>query len=791
MSKNMKVKDTIEKVDSWETRQKTLMIDCLTRSENIVKFRVKDFGDGVLRFTIGNTDYDKKFPIAKLSDDMEGLPLELIEKENALRLETASLKVEITKDPFRFCVLDRKKHDREIWAQMEDDLNVGGQRLVEPLSLHRENGSVRAISDSYSLANDEKIFGFGEKFTAFNKVGQRINSWVTDAHGTGTKQSYMEAPFFLSSLGYGIFFNTTAEMVHEVGFPEVSSGTYRVELKDARMDYFLFYGPEPKEILRKYTALTGRPEVPPAWTFGLWMSRCFYDDGEELLEVAQRLREEGIPCDVMNFDARTWLKPGHQTNFEWDPDRYNNPESLMEELDELGFKSCFWENPYVSDKTELFQEGKDSGYFLTDENGDVIKIKWIPEEYEDFPSTEPSGIVDFTNQDAREWWKKQHERLIQIGADAFKTDFGDMVPKRSNSKAGIKGDMLHNLYPILFVKTVFEALEDQGKEGVVWDRPGWSGIQKYPIKWGGDPQTTFRAMAQSLRGGLSAGLSGISFWSHDIGGFYGDKPDPRLYIRWAQFGLLSSHARCHGTTPREPWEFGDEALKIFKKFNELRYRLLPYIYSEAHKAAELGLPLMRPLLLEYPDEPQAYYADLQYLLGRDILVAPVFNREDRREVYLPNELWYDYWEDKEYKGEQSLESEVPLDEIPLFIRAGSIIPLAEVQERIGNEMVKPNHVNIYLGRDSSRDVVNDNGKVRFEVNESKEEILFQTEVLEGNPLQDRINLEFLHLPWKPNQVTCVGEGKDQREMNWDYEKDRNALLVRAKTSSSAEVRINK
>ena len=606
----------------------------------------------------------------------EPVTIDATESDAELRLETDALTIVVGLDAWSFRVED---DDDVVFSEQRSDTDVRGDHRVDPLGFVEEeinHGPYRVTETglSFGLQPGESLYGLGESFTEFDKRGQRAESWHVEPLGTESSRAYKNVPFHLSTRGYGLLVDTTCRVRYDLGASSTASGSIGVE--DDELSFVFFYGPDFEDILQTYTGLTGRPERPPKWSFGVWMSRLGYESREQLESIASRLREESIPADVLHLDP-FWMREYKSTDLVWDREQFPEPEGMIEGIHDQGFHLSLWEHPHVPVGTEAFETGVEEEYFLKDGTGSPYLLERLCQgDYR-------GAIVDFTNPEAADWWADKHRDLLAIGVDTFKTDYGEYIPEDAVFADGQTGKSGHNLYPYLYNKTVYETIaEERGDEAAfVWGRSGWTGSQRYPVHWGGDPQTSFNGMAAALRGGLSASLSGIGYWSHDIGGFAGE-PSQELYVRWAQFGLLSSHSRCHGTTPREPWAFGDRATDIFRSTARLRYRLLPYLYSQATVTARTGLPLVRPLVLSYQDDPRTHDIDDQYLLGPDLLVAPVFDASERRTVYLPEGTWHDWWCGERYSGRQTVDLSVPLDRIPLFVRAGGIIPQREPGETV-------------------------------------------------------------------------------------------------------------
>ncbi|WP_276274030.1 alpha-xylosidase [Haloarcula litorea] len=604
------------------------------------------------------------------------LDLTVAERDGTLTVETGVLTVEVGLDEWTFRVLDG---DETVFEEQRDDPDVFGRPRVGPLGFAQEeiNHNPRRVSEtatSFGLAPDEKIYGAGEQFVEFDRRGRELDLWHEEPLGTETERAYKNIPFYLSTRGYGLLLDTTNRVRFDFGKRSTASGTMSVD--DDTLSFLFFYGPEFRDVLQRYTAVTGRPSRPPKWSFGTWMSRLGYESREELEDVATRLRDERIPSDVLHLDP-FWMRDRSSTDLEWDTDQFQDPEGMIENLHAEQFRLSLWEHPHVPVGSDAFEHCVEEGYFVTDGTGaPYVMDNTCQGDYR-------GAMVDFTDPDAVEWWKDKHRRLLDQGVDVFKTDYGEYVPEDAVFANGQSGKSMHNLYPYLYNKAVYEAVGEVNgpDEALVWGRSAWTGSQRFPMHWGGDPQTSWNGMAAALRGGLSASLSGIAFWSHDIGGFRGTPSDP-LYVRWAQFGLLSSNARCHGTTPREPWAFGEEAVEIFREYAEVRYSLLPYIYTYAEVAARTGLPVVRPLVLEYQDDPTVHRLDTQYLLGEDVLVAPVFTDSGERSVYLPDGEWRDYWTDDRYEGGRTVDVDVALADLPLFLRAGSVVPRREPTQSV-------------------------------------------------------------------------------------------------------------
>lgn len=544
---------------------------------------------------------------------------------------------------------------------------LDGDKLVtrspsRAAALMQVEGDGKYIQDQLMLGVGENVYGLGERFTAFVKNGQVVDIWNKDG-GTNSEQTYKNVPFYMTNRGYGVFVNDSGPVSFEVGSERTSRVGFSVP--GETLEYFVIYGPSPKEVLEKYTALTGRPALPPAWSFGLWLSTSFttsYDE-ETVTRFIQGMADRDLPLHVFHFDC-FWMRAFHWTDLEWDPAVFPDPPAMLGRLRERGLKICAWINPYIAQASKLFAEGREKGYLLKKPNGDVWQWDmWQP----------GMAIVDFTNPDAKRWFQDRLADLIDMGVDALKTDFGERIPTDVVYHDGSDPLRMHNYYAQIYNQAVFEVLQEKKGEAVLFARAATTGGQKYPVHWGGDCWSDFEAMAESLRGGLSLGLSGFGFWSHDIGGFEG-LPPAALYKRWVAFGLLSSHSRLHGSgSYRVPWQYDDEACDVMRFFTKLKCRLMPYLFAKAVEAHERGIPTMRAMMLEFPDDPTCHTLDRQYMLGDALLVAPVFSYDDTVEYYVPEGVWTSYISGETIEGPRWVRERHGFASLPLLVRPHSVI----------------------------------------------------------------------------------------------------------------------
>jgi alpha-D-xyloside xylohydrolase len=525
---------------------------------------------------------------------------------------------------------------------------------ILPFSYVRRNSDYsRSMAPVFSLEPDEKIFGCGESFTNFNKRGQKVVLWTDDANGVQNETMYKPIPFYMSSRGYGVFMHTSSPIT--VDFGKYDTSANKMMIGDDEADLFIFIG-EPKDILDEYTDLTGKASMPPLWSFGLWMSRITYFSEKEGREVAKNLRKYKIPSDVIHFDTG-WFDVDWRNNYEFASKRFEDPTKMMADMKKDGFNVCLWQLPYFTPKNTLFNEIIDNNLAVKDRKGNL--------PYED-------AVLDFTNPETVKWYQGKLKNLFDQGVAVFKVDFGEAAPADGIYSNGRTGFYEHNLFPLRYNKAVAEVTQREKGYTLIWARSTWAGSQRYPLHWGGDAATTNAAMSATLRGGLSLGLSGFSFWSHDVGGFVTKSPES-LYKRWTPFGMLTSHVRSHGEPPKEPWLYSEDFLKMYRNADNMRYEMMPYIYAQAKDCSERGLPMMRALFVEFPTDPGSWLVDNQYMFGSDILVAPLFEEVTERDVYLPPGQWIDYQTKKIYNGgwHKIKQGDLP---IVVLVKNGAVIP---------------------------------------------------------------------------------------------------------------------
>ena len=518
------------------------------------------------------------------------------------------------------------------------------------------------MKDELSLGIGEYAYGLGERFTPFVKNGQTVDIWNADG-GTASEQTYKNIPFYMTNKGYGVFINDPGKVSLEIGSEKVSRVQFSVPGES--IDYFVIYGPSPKEILERYTALTGRPALPPAWSYGLWLTTSFttsYDE-KTVMSFIDGMAERDIPLSVFHFDC-FWMKGFNWCDFTWDPETFPDPVGMISRIKARGIKVCVWINPYIAQRSPLFAEGKARGYLIKKADGSA----WQTDLWQ-----AGMGIVDFTNPEAAAWFSSKLEALLDMGVDCFKTDFGERIPTDVVYHDGGDSVKHHNFYTYLYNKTVFDLLErKRGKgEACLFARSATAGGQQFPVHWGGDCESTFESMAETLRGGLSLGLCGFGFWSHDIGGFEGT-PRADLFKRWLAFGLLSSHSRLHGSNSyRVPWNIDDESVEVAKTFVALKKRIQPYISRCAEEAHSKGVPVMRAMMLEFPGDPACAQLDRQYMLGPDLLVAPVMTEDNTVEYYLPAGKWTHLIDGRTIEGGRWISETYGFLSLPVWVREGA------------------------------------------------------------------------------------------------------------------------
>ena len=535
-----------------------------------------------------------------------------------------------------------------------------------------DDGGRSYVHEQLSLGVGTNVYGLGERFGAFVKNGQSIDIWNEDG-GTSSDLAYKNIPFFMTNDGYGVFVNHPEKVSFEVGSEVVSRTQFSVE--GQKLQYFIIHGPTPKDIMRRYTELTGRPARIPAWSYGLWLSTSFTTDYDEATvnSFIDGMDQRALPLSVFHFDCH-WMRSFHWSDFIWDPATFPDPEGMLARLHDRGLKVCVWINPYIAQRSYLFREGLERGYLVKRPDGSV----WQWDMWQ-----AGMGLVDFTNPDAVIWYQDKLRALLGQGVDSFKTDFGERIPTDVAWHDGSDPQKMHNYYAQLYNRTVFDLLSKEfgAGEAVVFARSATAAGQTMPVHWGGDCESTFAAMAESLRGGLSLAASGFSFWSHDIGGFEGT-PEPDIFKRWIAFGLLSSHSRLHGSNSyRVPWLVDEESVDVLRQFTEQKMRLMPYLAKSAEESYAEGIPLMRPLFMEFPEDPACAHLDRQYMLGPDLLVAPVMDPSGTVSFYLPEGTWTHLQSGEQLAGPRWHRKAYSVMEAATWVREGAVLPLGTVTDR--------------------------------------------------------------------------------------------------------------
>ena len=652
-----------------QNRGQTLGGPCLditftSTQKNVIKVSMVHFKGGL-----------DNIPRFELDED-KGFTPEVTEKDECWELTSGDTKVVIGK--WSYSVQYYYKDKRLTGGAWRSATVINESEFIKSARLnitqddtfwdYPRNEKTTYIREQLSMNVGEYFYGFGEKFTPFVKNGQTVQIWNADG-GTCSDQSYKSIPFYVSSEGYGIFVNSTDNVSFEVCSDTVSKVSFTVPGES--LEYFVIGGESIANVLENYTDLTGKPSLPPAFTFGLWLSTSFttnYDE-ETVNSFVDGMAERDIPLEIFHFDC-FWMKEYQWCDLEWDKRQFPDPAGMLSRLHGKGLKTSVWINPYIGQRSPLFEEGMKNGYLIKNPDGSVFQCDmWQP----------GLAIVDFTNPAACEWYGSKLRRLCEMGVNCIKTDFGERIPTNVRYHSGADPVLMHNYFTYLYNKTVFNVLKDFYGENnaCLFARSATVGGQKFPVHWGGDCSAEYISMAETLRGGLSLCMSGFGFYSHDISGFEATAT-PDIYKRWSAFGLLSSHSRLHGNSSyRVPWLFDEEAVDVLRFFTKLKGRLMPYLWAQAIKTHTTGVPMMRAMVIDFADDPVCRTLDLQYMFGDNILVAPIFNDRGEAEFYVPEGTWTDIISGEKFEGGKFFKKTYDYFGLPCLAKPNSIIAFGD------------------------------------------------------------------------------------------------------------------
>lgn len=706
---------------SYEVQGNKAIFTC----ENQMKVQLKLVSSGILKIWYDQDNFkrnNESFAVIK-----EGNPsdkLNISEQPQSYEIYTGDLIVRINKSPFQVRIFDKYQK-----LLMEDFQN----RVFE-------KDSTKMISYK-TLRPGERIYGLGEKNGSINRVGGRFKMWNSDkpCYEVNEDPLYKSIPFFMSSAGYGIFFDNTFKT--EFDFGSENKNYYSFSAPGGEMVYYFIFGPTYKQIIGRYIELTGKPIMPPAWAMGFAQCRGMLTNEKLTREIAKGYRDRQIPCDIIYQDIG-WTQ--HLQDFEWSKGNYEDPIKMLSDLKKDGFKVIVSQDPVISQANKhQWQQADSLGYFAKDiRTGKTYDMPW--------PWGGNCGVVDFTNTEVADWWGAYQQKAIDDGVRGFWTDMGE--PAWSNEEStdrlfmkhhlGMHNE-IHNVYGLTWDKVVTEQFEKRNPNIRIFQmtRSAFAGMQRYTFGWSGDAGDGnnvldgWKKLENQIPLALSAGMGGIPFWSCDISGYCGDINDyeamSELYVRWLQFGAFNPLSRIHheGNNTVEPWLFGIEAEAICKKAIEQKYQLFPYIYTYARQAFDTGLPLMRALMLEYQDDPETFNLNSQFLFGKELLVAPVMEQSaTTKKIYLPEGVWIDFnHPQKSFPGKQWIDYPVSLETTPLFVKQGSIIPQMPVMQYIGEKKNAPVWFEVFPaaeGRSATFQLYEDDR----ETNNYKKDICSKTEV---------------------------------------------------------------